>query len=97
MRRIVLTLIVVAGLAVIAVSAYHLFRDWTALDAAYRRFERLSTVDDLRQLFIAEAHQNAFRINCFADGVGVLMGAVLAAIGLHGLCTLRVRECKIKR
>jgi hypothetical protein len=28
------------------------------------------------------------RINCFAEGIGVLLGGILVAIGLHGLCLL---------
>jgi hypothetical protein len=44
---------------------------------------------DLGALFVAESQQDAHRLNCFAEGVGVLLGAILAAIGLHGLCLLR--------
>ena len=82
--------VALAGLWAILYSGYWMFRDWFALNAAYVRFEQLSMSDaDLRSVFIAEAEQNAFRINCFAEGVGVLLGAILAAIGLHGLCLLR--------
>lgn len=34
-----------------------------------------------RSLFIVATHQAAFRLNCFADGAGVLMAAILAALG----------------
>ncbi|HVF84450.1 MAG TPA: hypothetical protein VM821_00600 [Abditibacteriaceae bacterium] len=37
-------------------------------------------------LFVAEANQNIHRVNLFADVVWALLGAILAAIGLHGLC-----------
>jgi hypothetical protein len=43
-------------------------------------------------LFIAQSLQQSFRMNCFADGVGVLLGALLTAIGLHGLCTLPTKR-----
>jgi hypothetical protein len=89
MRAFVLFLVVLAGLAAIAVSAYYLFQDWHALNVSYARFEELTmSAADQRSLFIADAHQSAFRLNSFADGVGVLLGAILAAIGLHGLCLL---------
>ncbi len=82
----------VTGLGVLAftVSGYYVLQDWAALNMYYARFEKLTMSDaSLRSLFIAEAHQNAFRINCFADGVGVLLGAVISAIGIHGLCMLQ--------
>jgi hypothetical protein len=94
MRYVVLlVLVVLPGIAAVAVSGYYLFQDWAALNAAFARFQRLvMSSADLRSLFIAEAEQNAYRINCFADGVGVLLGAILAAIGSHGLCMLRERR-----
>jgi len=80
------------GLAVL-VSAYYLFQDWAALNAAYARFEGLTMrAADQRSLFIAATHQSAFRMNCFADVVGVLLGAILAALGLHGLIVLHEKR-----
>jgi hypothetical protein len=94
MRSVVLVLLVVLpGLAAIFVSGYFLFSDWAALSAAFARFERLAASGaDLRALTIAQTLEQAYRINCFADGVGVLLGAILAAIGLHGLCTMPSRS-----
>ena len=80
MRLGALLAVTLAGLAAVAVSGYYLSQDWAALNAAYARCEKLT--------MSAEAHQNACRINCVADGVGVLLGAILAAVGLHGLCLL---------
>jgi hypothetical protein len=37
-------------------------------------------------LFVAEAQQNIHRINLFADVVWALLGAIVGAIGIHGLC-----------
>ena len=88
-RVLLLFIVTISGLSAVLVSGYYLLQDWHALNVAYARFEELTmSAADLRSVFIAEAQQNAFRINCFAEGVGVLLGAILAAIGLHGLCLL---------
>jgi hypothetical protein len=90
MRRAALFLLVVLpGLAAIFVCGYYLFSDWAALNAAFARFERMATTGaDLRALTVAQTMDQVFRINCFADGVGVMLGAILAAIGVHGLCVM---------
>jgi hypothetical protein len=44
------------------------------------------------QLFIAQAAENRHRINCFAEGIGVLFGMEIAAIGIHGICTLPIKN-----
>src|SRR5438093_4033989 len=88
--KLTLLAVVLLGLLVVLVSAYYLAQDWAALKSAFAQFQRLSTTGtDLRSLFIAEARQSVYRTNCFAEGVGLLLGAILAAIGLHGLCLLR--------
>jgi hypothetical protein len=93
MRVLVLSIITSIGLLATLVSGYYLLQDWAALNQAWARFEELTmSAADLRSLFIAEARQNAFRINCFADGVGVMLGAMIAAVGLHGLCLLQKKE-----
>lgn len=87
MRALTLSLIVLLGLLAAAVSGYFVLQDWATLQVAHDRFEALATGGaEMRALFVAEAKQNALRINCLAEGVGVLLGAILAAIGLHGLC-----------
>ena len=43
-------------------------------------------------LFVAEARQNIHRINVFADVVWALLGAIVAAIGIHGLCISHQRQ-----
>jgi hypothetical protein len=86
--KIALWAVVLLGLLVVLVNAYYLAQDWSALKSAFAHFEQLSTARaDLRSLFIAEARQSVYRTNCFAEGIGLLLGAILAAIGLHGLCT----------
>ena len=72
----------VGGLLACGVSAYYVFADWHSLNHFYARFEELIRENaSQRSLFIVATHQAAFRLNCFADGVGVLMGAMLAALG----------------
>jgi hypothetical protein len=85
-RGVLLGVVTASGFVACLVSGYYVLQDWAALNIYYARFEELTMSNaSMRSLFIAEAHQNVFRINCFADGVGVLLGAILAAIGLHGL------------
>ena len=43
---------------------------------------------DLREIVIAQGFDSIYRLNCFADGVGLLLGALLFGLGVHGLCTL---------
>lgn len=89
-RAVSLITITLAGVLVVAVCAFYLAHDWAALQSAQINFERVSASNaDLRVLFIAEARQSIHRTNCFAEGVGLLLGAILAAIGLHGLCVGR--------
>jgi len=77
------------GLVAVLVSGYYLCLDWAALRAADARFEQLAQQNaGLNALFIAEARESVHRLNCFAEGVGVLLGGILAAIGLHGLCLI---------
>ncbi len=88
-----------------ALSALCLFPEWAALDKSYRNYERLAGARaNLRELSIlwnfakriAESAEMRHRLNCFAKGVGVLLGGVMVAIslrylpwqiGVHG-CTL---------
>lgn len=83
---------VLPGFAAVVVSGYYLFQDWAALISAFARFEQaVARGADARTLMIAQTLDSVYRINCFADGVGVMLGAILCAIGVHGLCTLPPR------
>lgn len=84
-----------------AISSFYLFPEWTALDRAYRNYEQLSrTGARSRELSIAQSAEVRHRINCFAEGIGVLLGGVIVAgsvrcakgNGVHGLCTLPDRK-----
>jgi hypothetical protein len=90
-KQVILFLFVLLpGLGTSAVSAYYLFPDWTALDHSHRNYQKIaqSPTSRDRDLSIAQAAENRHRINCFAEGIGVLFGGVIMAIGVHGLCTL---------
>lgn len=89
MRRAVLFAVVLFGFSVMAVCGFYVLRDWAALGRAFARFEAVVAQNkDVRAVMIASDLQMTYRVNCFADGVGFLFGAVIAAIGVHGLCLL---------
>jgi hypothetical protein len=88
MKQTILFLIVLTGIAGAAIFGYVALKDWALLRAAYREFDTVAlNSTDMSSLFVTEARQNIHRINLFADGVWTLLSAILAAIGLHGLCT----------
>lgn len=85
---ILLLTTVLPGLGAITLSIFYLFPEWAALDKSYRNYERLAAAGaTVRELSIAESAEMRHRLNCFAEGVGVLLGGVIVAIGVHG-CTL---------
>jgi hypothetical protein len=91
MRSLVLfVFVVLPGVAFSGVSIYYLLPEWAVLDAAYKNYQQVakSPSATMRDLLVAEAAENRHRINCFAEGVGVLLGGVITAIGIHGICTL---------
>jgi hypothetical protein len=97
-RRAVLFLFVVLpGLTAIVVCAEYLFSDWSALITAFARFERAAASGDARSLAVAQYLDSVYRINAFADGVGVMLGAILFGVGLHGLSLLPVVQAADQR
>lgn len=92
MRRqlILLVCVVLPGLSASAISAYYLIPEWAALDVAYQRYRQVikSPSSTMKDVLIAETAQDIHRINCFAEGVGLLLGGVILSIGIHGMCTL---------
>ncbi|HEY3378424.1 MAG TPA: hypothetical protein VGL77_13115 [Armatimonadota bacterium] len=60
--------------------------DYAALQQAYGQFEQAAHVGRVTAIMVAEAQQNIHRINLFAEGVWALLSALIAAVGLHGLC-----------
>lgn len=86
MKGVALWAIVVAGLLGVVIFGASSFKDWDALQKAYREFEMVaSQSQDLSAITIAEAKQNIHRINLFAEGVWTLLSAILTAIGVHGI------------
>jgi hypothetical protein len=87
LRQWLLFLLVVPGFAGFVFCMFYAFKDWAELQRAYAHFAQVaSSSKEMSVLFVAESKQNIHRINLFADVVWALMGALLAAIGLHGLC-----------
>lgn len=86
-KSLLLIGVVFPGLLMTGISAYFLFPEWAALSASHENYQRLaqSGTATLPELEIAQAAEMRHRINCFAEGVGVLGGWIVVAIGLHGL------------
>lgn len=89
-RKIALVgVLVVPGLAILVVFGYFALQDWGELRTAYVNFRSVASGhSDLRAVVLADAMQNMHRLNLMANGVWALMGAILAGIGIHGLCSL---------
>lgn len=88
LRQWLLFLLLVApGVGGFLFCMHYALLDWAELQKAYAHFARVtSSSSEMSVLFVAEAKQNIHRINLFADVVWALMGALIAAIGIHGLC-----------
>lgn len=100
MKAIALILLVILpGTSMMALSTYYLFPEWTALTTSHKKFETLakSPSATISQLFVAQSAENRHRINCFAEGVGVLLGMAITSIGIHGICTLPKNNQKTER
>jgi hypothetical protein len=87
---VLLLLVVLPGSSFTGISTYYLFPEWVVLDNSYQNYQRLAQVptSSVRDLSVAQAAETRHRLNCFAEGVGVLLGSVIVAIGIHGICTL---------
>ena len=87
---ILLLLVVMPGFLVSAVCAYYLIPEWAALTASYQNYRRVSESSSATeiQISIAKTAQEIHRINCFAEGVGLLLGGIISSIGIHGICVL---------
>ena len=89
-KIIILLFIVAFGIAWAIIFAYYLLIDWNQLDRAYLNFAQIAeSSPNLTTLVTAEAKQNIHRINVFAEGVWLMLSLIIAAIGLHGICTTR--------
>ena len=81
---------ILPDLATTTISAYFLLRDWAALSHAHQHFDQIfqSPQRTLEALTIAQAAEQRHRLNCFAEGEGILLGGVWTSIGIHGICTI---------
>ena len=86
-RRAILFFVLVApGVFGFAFCMFYALQDWAALQKTYAAFAHLAAGNaPLRAVFVADAMQNAHRINLFADVVWALLSAIIAAIGIHAL------------
>lgn len=87
---VLLGLVVLPGAALTGISGYYLFPEWAILTKSYQNVQTLAQAPtaSARDFSLAQAAENRHRLNCFAEGIGVLLGTVIVAIGIHGLCTL---------
>lgn len=90
MRQLILwLLIVIPGVVGVVVFGLFSLQDYTILKIFYAKFEQVAQhAPNATALLFAEANQNIYRINVFADGVWTLLSAIYAAIGIHALCLL---------
>ncbi len=80
---------IIPGLASAIVSGAYLLPEWAALDNAHRNLTKIAqTNPSVPAILVAQAAEDRHRINCFAEGMGVLVGGIWMAIGVHGLCLL---------
>lgn len=78
--------VVLPGIVGIVIFGYHALIDWAALEEAFVQFDTARQQSAaLEVLFATATQQDIHRINVFAEGVWVLLSAILAAIGLHGI------------
>lgn len=92
LRYAALLVVVGVGLAIMGIAVgWGLQHDWPLLDAAYLRRVEVARVGDLKSVIVAQGAETALRINVFADGTWLILGAIVVAIGVHGLCVVGTR------
>jgi hypothetical protein len=93
---ILLLLVVLPGFSASAVCAYYLVPEWAALTASYQNYRRVSESPSAteKEILIAKTAQEIHRINCFAEGVGLLLGGIILSIGIQGICILPQKTIK---
>lgn len=87
LRNLILfLLLVLPGSAVVVVSAYWGINDFIALVQANQRFNQLATQGaNQRDLFVMAHRENTHRINVGFDGTWIVLGGILAGIGIQGI------------
>ena len=87
--RILFYLVIVMGLGSFLLCGYYTFVDFALLRGAYVHLLKLTPSSSVQMILLAEAQQNAHRINVFADGTWTLLSAIIIALGLNGLVNLK--------
>jgi hypothetical protein len=87
--RFVFYFLVALGLSGVVLFGYYTLVDFALLREAYAHLLKLTPSSSVQTILLAEARQNAHRINVFADGTWTILSAILVAISLHGLATLK--------
>lgn len=71
------------GLLVVLVCGSQLFADWIILEQAWQALEQAHKAGSVLGVQYWGVVQDAHRINCFAEGLGVLFGVKLFADALR--------------
>lgn len=85
-KVILFVLLVVPGTAAAIASAWWGINDFKALMAANQNFQKLAERGGSQsELFVMAHRENTHRINVGFDGTWVLLGGILAGIGILGI------------
>lgn len=87
--RILFYLVIVLGFGSFMLCGYYTFVDFALLRGAYAHLLKLTPSSSVQTILLAEAQQNAHRINVFADGTWTLLSAIIVTLGLNGLAVLK--------
>ena len=105
LRRLVLFLFAVLPGLVIAVACAVLFvSDLAVYRAIPAQAQQLSSpygtsgsaVGNTMTTILDHGLRTLLRINLFESGAGIVMGLILAAIGINGICQLGAKDCLIE-
>ncbi|MBE9063625.1 hypothetical protein [cf. Phormidesmis sp. LEGE 11477] len=88
-KTLLLSLIVIPGIAGMAIFGYYALQDWGQLQLDYKAYQAVTKIGTIgiETIFKANAAQMIQRINLFADGTWFLLSAIFSSIGLHGFLT----------
>jgi hypothetical protein len=84
-RKLIWAFVIASGVAAVLVCGAWTWVESRSLDVAYLEYmHKFNSGADLRQLTVAASLVEMHRINGAADGVGFMLGAILAALGFLG-------------
>jgi hypothetical protein len=88
-RAILLIILVIPGLILAGSSIYTFTADYEELGRTERYIEKLVREgrSNERQLNLAYHRSLAHRVNAYANGTWGFIGAMIAAMGVHGIAT----------